>query len=346
MADPTSPMLAHVLALVMFLALLAYALSGGADFGGGVWDLLARGPRRERQRALIEAAIGPIWEANHVWLILVVVLLFAAFPPAFARIATVLHVPLTLALVGIVLRGSAFAFRSYGGHGEAAERRWGRVFAIASIVTPLLFGMCVGALATGRVGTSPTTDGFMVGYVWPWLTPFTIGVGVLTLLAFAFLAAVYLTVATNDVELAGDFRQKALWTALALVLCALGTLALAGDHAPLVWHALTASRFAWMVHALTGAAAVSACVALARRRFRLARVAAAALVTGVLAGWAVAGYPWLVPPSLTIVNAAAPSSVLRALLIALGAGAVLLIPSLIYLLRLFASVRTPPPASS
>src|SRR6185503_10028786 len=130
--------LPELIAAVMAVALNAYVLTGGADFGGGVWDLFAAGPRRDRQRALIAESIAPIWEANHVWLIVVVVVLFTAFPPAFAMLGTVLHIPLTILLVGIVLRGSAFVFRSYGTRGRS---RWGAAFASASIVTPLLLGI-------------------------------------------------------------------------------------------------------------------------------------------------------------------------------------------------------------
>ncbi len=140
-----------VLGLAMVGALVLYLLFGGADFGGGVWDLLASGPRREEQRALIEHAIGPIWEANHVWLILAVVLMFVCFPSAWAALSTALHVPLTVMLVGVVLRGSAFAFRSYGSDDDASQRRWGRTFAMASVVTPLTLGMCVGAVASGAI---------------------------------------------------------------------------------------------------------------------------------------------------------------------------------------------------
>src|SRR3954466_15063461 len=122
-----------VLGGVMVVALVIYVLLGGADFGGGVWDLLASGPRRKEQRALIEKAIGPIWEANHVWLILVVVLLFATFPGAFAAISIAFHVPLVLFLLGVVLRGSAFAFRAYDSRGDVAQRRWGLIFSLASV---------------------------------------------------------------------------------------------------------------------------------------------------------------------------------------------------------------------
>ena len=195
--------LPEVVAAIMVLALNAYALTGGADFGGGVWDLLARGPRREAQRALIAEQIAPIWEANHVWLILVVVMLFTAFPAVFAALGTVLHIPLTLMLLGIVVRGSAFVFRSYGAHDDASQRRWGRVFAVASVVTPLLLGTIVGAIVSGAAGAAaarvPTVPGaaapsYASLYVTPWLAPFPLALGVLALAMFAFLAAVYLGV--------------------------------------------------------------------------------------------------------------------------------------------------------
>src|SRR5437764_5309144 len=146
--------LPEMLAAVMVVSLNAYVLTGGADFGGGVWDLLASGPRRAAQRELIASQIGPIWEANHVWLILVVVVLFTAFPAAFATLGVVLHVPLSLLLIGIVLRGSSFVFRSYGARDDATQQRWGRVFAMASVITPILLGIVVGAVASGATGAA------------------------------------------------------------------------------------------------------------------------------------------------------------------------------------------------
>ena len=137
---------------LLALSLNAYVLFGGADFGGGVWDLLASGPRRNRQREVIAHALGPIWEANHVWLILAIVLTFTCFPPVCARLGTVLHIPLTLMLIGIVLRGSAFTFRTYDSQHDATQRRWGRIFSSASVITPVLLGVSIGAVAAGRVG--------------------------------------------------------------------------------------------------------------------------------------------------------------------------------------------------
>src|SRR3989441_11971827 len=143
--------LADLVAGIVFLALNGYAVLGGADFGGGVWALLARGTRKARQRELIADAIGPVWEANHVWLLLAIVLLFTGFPAAFARLGIVLHIPLSLVLIGIVLRGSAFTFWRYGGETDAEQRHWGVTFAAASLITPLLLGVTVGAVAADAV---------------------------------------------------------------------------------------------------------------------------------------------------------------------------------------------------
>ncbi|HEY8923403.1 MAG TPA: cytochrome d ubiquinol oxidase subunit II, partial [Polyangia bacterium] len=140
-----------LLGLIIVAALVLYLALGGADFGGGVWDLLAVGPRRAAQRQAIERAIGPIWEANHVWLILVVVILFTAFPRGFAAITTALHVPLTLFLLGVVLRGSAFTFRATDLNHDRGQVRWGLAFSLASVAAPWLLGATVGAIASGRI---------------------------------------------------------------------------------------------------------------------------------------------------------------------------------------------------
>lgn len=336
--------LANLLAATIFVALNAYALLAGADFGGGVWALLARGPRKVAQRELVADAIGPVWEANHVWLILALVLLFTAFPPAFARLGTLLHIPLSLALIGIVLRGSAFTFWRYGsgGPGDAAPRRWGMVFAIASLITPLLLGMTIGAIASGAVGDAARAlgahAGFSATYVAPWLTPFTLTVGLFALIAFAFLAAVYLPLETGDPELREDFRRRALGAGAALFLVAGVALAWSGPYAPRVRDALIFAAWALPLHLLTAGAAVTALAALWRRRWRLARVAAAGQVSVILWGWALSQYPTIVPPDLTIADAAASPGTLRLALGALALGAVVVFPSLGYLFRVFKRV--------
>src|SRR5678809_1129908 len=198
----------------MVASLVLYALLGGADYGGGVWDLFAFGPRARAQRKLIAAAISPVWEANHVWLILVIVILFTAFPPPFAAIATALHIPITLLLIGIVLRGTAFTFRTYDVQRDDVQRRWSLIFSIASIITPILLGTILGAIASGsiRVENGALTTGFFNS----WLAPFPFAVGFFALALFAFLAAVYLTVEAGDEALREDFRLRALVSAVAV----------------------------------------------------------------------------------------------------------------------------------
>lgn len=333
--------LPNVLAALAMVSLNAYVLFGGADFGGGVWDLFASGERRDRQRDLITHAIGPIWEANHVWLVLVVVLLFTCFPPVFAALSITLHIPLALMLIGIVLRGSAFTFRSYGSEHNVSQRRWGRVFAIASLATPVLLGICIGAIASDQVGRVIELDhvgasaDFMELYVAPWLTSFSVGVGILALALFAFLAAVYLTVEASEEKLREDFRLRALYAALAVFAAAFAVLIIALTTDTHVGAGLTRSPWAIPFHIATGIAAIWAIWALWARRFRTARIAAAAQVTLILWGWALGQYPYIVPPTLTIDAAAAPPRTLTLTLWALALGAAVLFPSLFYLFRLF-----------
>ena len=335
--------LADILGGIVFVALNGYAVLGGADFGGGVWDLLARGPRKERQRDLIAHAIGPVWEANHVWLILAVVLLFTCFPPAFARLGIVLHIPLSLVLIGIVLRGSAFTFWRYGGDTDEEQRHWGVIFAVASLITPLLLGTAAGAIASGGLGEagSGKGEGFYATYVASWLTPFALGVGLFAVIAFAFLAAVYLTLEAQQPELREDFRRRALGSGIALFFGAGLVLLLSLGGAPLVREGLIFAPWALPLHLLTAAAAVTALAALWHRRYRVARVAAAAQVSFILWGWGLSQYPYILPPDLTVRAAAAPEATLRLLLGTLGLGAIVLFPSLYYLFRVFKGSRQP-----
>ncbi|NOT35334.1 MAG: cytochrome d ubiquinol oxidase subunit II [Candidatus Eisenbacteria bacterium] len=323
------------LALVILAALVLYALAGGADFGGGVWDLLANGPSARRQRELIAHAIGPIWEANHVWLILVVVLLFTGYPMAFAAIATALHLPLMLALIGIVLRGSAFTFRKYDRDTENVHQRWSRVFAIASVVTPVMFGVCVGAIASGRIRVDPATGHVNTDFVSAWLAPFPFAIGGLTLALFALLAATYLTLETRERELQRAFRARALGAAIASGAFAWLALALARTGAPALHLGLAASGWALGFHLATGVAAVATIAALVLERYRAARVLAVLQVTLVLIGWALAQAPLLVPPDLSLANAAAPRHVIELLMRTLAIGAVVLFPALYVLFRVF-----------
>ncbi|HKS10049.1 MAG TPA: cytochrome d ubiquinol oxidase subunit II [Pyrinomonadaceae bacterium] len=322
-----------IIAGVMVASLVLYALLGGADYGGGVWDLFAFGRRAREQRELIADAISPVWEANHVWLILVIVILFTAFPPAFATIATALHIPITLLLIGIVLRGTAFTFRTYDVQRDNVQRRWSLVFSIASIITPILLGTILGAIASGtiRVENGVLTSGFISS----WLAPFPFAVGFFALALFAFLAAVYLTVEAEQRELQEDFRLRALFAGVAVGLLALTVFLLAGTGAPTVRAGISRTWWALGLHLFTAIFAVSAFLTLLTRRYKLARICAAGQFTLILLGWAFAQYPNLVEPDLTISSAAAPQITLELLLAALCAGALLLFPSYYYLIRVF-----------
>ena len=333
--------LPEIVAGIMLLALNAYALMGGADFGGGVWDLLASGPRRDAQRAQIASSLAPIWEANHVWLIVVVVLLFTGFPAAFQDLAIVLHLPLTLMLVGIVLRGSAFVFRSYGARSARGRSRWGLLFAVSSTVTPIVLGIIVGALAAGDVGAAARrlhTAGFTFTdiFVASWLGVFPILVGAFALALFSFLAAVYLAYGARDDAVRDDFRLRALGAAVAVLVLAATALLVGHRAAPGMAQALVGAVWAMPLHLLTAVAAIVAFAALATRRYAIARAAAAAQVSLILWGWALAQYPFIIPDTLTIDDAAAPRATLVLLLIGLAGGTLVLVPALRYLFALFA----------
>ncbi|MBX3134237.1 MAG: cytochrome d ubiquinol oxidase subunit II [Gemmatimonadaceae bacterium] len=331
--------LPYLLAGITMLALNAYVLLGGADFGAGVWDLLAHGPRAARQRAAIEQGIGPIWEANHVWVILVVVLLFTCFPPVYAHLSIALHIPISLLLVGIVLRGSAFTFRAYDSTQSPVQKHWGRIFSVSSTITPVLLGVCVGALVSGALAL-PEGGDFVATYVRPWFTAFAFAIGGLTLSVFAFLAAVYLTVEVKERELQEDFRRMALAAAVAVGAFA-GLALLVGRAFDLaVTDALLSRPWALPFQLFTGVVALGTISALFTRRFRLARVGAAVQVSALMWGWAGAQFPALIPGVHSIESAAAPVVTLRLVAIILAAGGVVLVPSLWYLFRVFKSAST------
>jgi cytochrome d ubiquinol oxidase subunit II len=325
--------------LTIGLGLTLYVLFGGADFGGGVWDLLARGPARERERALIAEAIGPVWEANHVWLIFVVTALFAAFPAAFAALGVALYAPFSIAIAGIVFRGAAFAFRAYGEPDTGWQRQWTRVFGIASLVTPVVLGMAAAAVSEGRIRIR---DGVVVAGLWDaWTGPLSVTVGALVLVMCAYLAAVYLTVEAvqrRDRVLEGIFRRRAIATALAAgALAAIGLVVVAID-APALWEGMREDG--WPLVLLSATAGLVSLSAIVRRRYPVARVGAAVAVGSVIAGWGIAQWPFLIVPDLTAQDAAAPASSLRPIALGLLLGSLLLLPSLLLLFRVFKAARS------
>lgn len=329
---PDAPLL---LAIVMLVALNLYALMGGADYGGGVWDLLAVGKRAEDQRNLIAGAIGPIWEANHVWLILVVVVLFSAFPVAFSVLSISLHIPLTLLLLGIIARGTAFTFRKYDSHKDHVQRRWGRMFAIASLITPVLLGIVVGAISLGKISADIEGKSFQQVYIDAWWNPFCIAVGVFALVLFSFLAAVYATVFAQKEELKTDFQRRALGAQVACACLALLVFVLAEDSARGLKDSLAHSSWSIALQAATAVCAISSSIFLIIRKFHQARFFAAGQISLILWGWGLAQYPYLIRPDMTINNAQGAASTQIMLIAAIASGAVLLFPSFYFMLKVF-----------
>jgi len=328
--------LADLVLGAMFVGLIAYGLFGGADFGAGIWDLLAGGTRRGvRQRDLIEHSIGPVWEANHVWLIFVLVVLWTGFSSAFAAVVTTLYIPLTLAAFGMIARGAAFAFRK--SITTLPMRRFlGAAFALSSLITPYFLGAVVGGVASGRVPPGIATGDVITS----WVNPTAVLGGVMAVLVCAYLAAVFLcgdAEREGSPDLAGEFRLRALGTAgVTGVVGLAGLFVLRGD-APLLWDGLTGR--ALPVIGLSVVAGIAAVVFLALRRYARARLASALAVTSILVGWAVAQYPYILVPDVTIEEAATGRQTLVAMLIALGVGAVFLVPALVYLYQLFQGSR-------
>jgi cytochrome d ubiquinol oxidase subunit II len=325
--------LADVPIVLVLVGLVAYTVLGGADFGAGFWTLVpgggSAGAAATRDHA--RHAMGPVWEANHVWLIFVLVVCWTGYPVAFASIMSTLCVPLFITVVGIILRGASYALR---GQLDAASGRRAveRVFALSSIMTPFALGTVVGAIASGRVPVG-NARGDQIG---SWLNPTSVSIGALAIATSAYLAAVYLAGDARRLGEEGlerDFRARALLAGLAAGTLAVASLLVVRVDSPPVWNGLTSGG--GLVMASTSAiAGVLTLLLVARRHFELARASAALAVGAVVAGWAFAQYPRFLP-GLTIEQAAAERSTLLAIVIGVGAGAIVLIPSLALLFGLF-----------
>ncbi|MFI9575204.1 cytochrome d ubiquinol oxidase subunit II [Microbispora rosea] len=320
---------AQVLLGVMWLGLTLYALLGGADFGGGLWDLLAGGSRAGMpQRRLIEHSLGPVWEANHVWLIFVLVVLWTGFPTVFAAVMSTLYIPLTLAAFGIIGRGAAFAFRKSSTE-LWQQRLFGAAFALSSVLTPFFLGTVAGAVASGRVPPG-LARGSLVG---AWVNPTSMLGGVLAVAVCAYLAAVYLcddAVRSRLPGMAEVFRRRALAAAAVTGVVALGGIGVLHADAPRLFTGLTHSALPLVVaSAVLGVASIAL---LWLRRYLLVRGTAALAVAAVMCGWPVAQYPLMLPPAVSFRQAAAEPAVITAVLAVAAAGALLVLPSIALLL--------------
>lgn len=316
--------LVDAVAISMFAGITLYAIFGGADFGSGVWDLTAGNAEKGGPlRRLIDHAIGPVWEANHVWLIFVLVFLWTGFPTAFAAMMRALGLPFWLAGLGIVLRGAGFAFRKF-----TRSLRWARVagivFAVSSLITPFFLGTIAGAVASGRVPVDERTG------LWePWLNPTSLLGGILAVLTATFLAGVFLAAKADQLQatdLADVVARRSLGVGLVVgAVAVLGIVPLAVD-AETIFSGLTTAGAPLQV--LSAVAGTTTLLALRNRRLRQARIAAVVAVGSVVVGWGVGQYPWALVDELSLDDAAASSPVLWGLTLATGLAALLVVPSL------------------
>lgn len=324
--------LVYIIGAFMMLALGGYAIFGIADFGGGVWDLFASGPRANEQRQAIAKAMGPVWEANHVWIVFFMILLLSAFPKAFATLSEAMFVPFHLVLLGIILRGASFVLRSPGTNTPGGpDRLWGRIFGVASTVSPLLLGMGLAAVSSGGIriidGTvyAPPTES--------WLSPFAFGMGVFVLALASYLAAVYLAAETEG-ELQNDFHKRAFASGTAVAVLSVFMLWLMARTTPWLWDGF--------VHGISGVLLfigavlyILSFVFVVRKLYVLARISAAGQVIVLMLGWALAQWPYMVYPDLTFEAAKAPDATLQFMAKVVPWGMVILIPSLWLLFRVF-----------
>jgi cytochrome d ubiquinol oxidase subunit II len=321
-----------LIAILLGLSLTAYALFAGADFGAGILDLLAGS--RNAERSAIAATIGPVWEANHVWLIFSITLLFSAFPAAFSALGTALLAPLTIALLAIVLRSVALGLRASPGTTARARAMLSRLFGVASLIAPFTFGAVAGALAA--VSSSDHLGPALLPHV-PWTGVFALVTGALAAALCAQLAASFVAlgmVRSGQEQLAGRFRVRGLQSGACVAFLSLAAPAVAAATAPAVWHRLIGPALPLVIVGL-GAAATSL-LAMWRRRYLLAR--GAGLLTGaaVLWGWFTVQAPHLIGPRLTIHSAAATHAALGAIAIAGGVVLLLVLPAMSLLFAVFA----------
>ena len=319
----------------------AYTVLAGADFGAGLWTLLSAGPlggpAGDRVRDQARHAMGPVWEANHVWLIFVLVVCWTAYPVAFGSITSTLAAPLLIAAIGIIFRGAAYALRGVADSSRAA--RWAEnLFAVSSVLTPFALGTAVGALAAGRVPVGNAAGNLVTS----WLSPAPVLVGALAVVFSGYLAAVFLaadSVRYGEDSLAAAFRRRALVAAvLSGGLALAGLLVMRGSGLDLTHGAALA------LVCVSGASGLATLALCWRSRFGLARLTAALAVAAVVAGWAAAQAPRFLP-GMTVTQAAAGRSTLVALVIAVACGSVILVPALILLFSLFLRGRLDTPDS-
>ena len=321
----------------LLVSVYLYCLLGGADFGAGIVELTARGKSKERTKNLVSESMAPIWEANHMWLIITVVILFNAFPSIYTRISISLYIPLILLLVGIVLRGTAFTFRHYDAIKDESQKIYSKIFAYSSLMVTLFFGLIIGALISGKITAKPVN--FIEGYIIPWFNIFSISVGIFLCTLFSFIASVYLIGDSTDVSTRNEFIKKAKHATIAMVIS--GGLVFIASYIENV--DLVVRFFSHPVSITLIAIATITLpflwVTLSKGLIWFSRMIAGAQLLFILGGFYSIYFPTIVRlkngTDITLLNSAAPEVTLNYLGWALIIGSFIIFPSLFYLMKIF-----------
>ncbi len=327
-------MLTEIIIFFLGLAIVFYVLFGGADFGAGVLEIISGREDRET----IANAIGPVWEANHVWLILVVVILFMGFPRIYSTMSLYLHIPLLIMLVGIIFRGTAFAFMHYDAIKDQANTVYNWVFKVSSVLTPMFLGITVGAVVLGRINPNPQT--FFEGFMAPWLNLFSFSVGLFVTVLFTFLAAVYLIGEAKDDDQFNAFKNAAKNLNAIAVATGILVFTTAETYSLDLFSMFLNSPFALFMVAAATLLLPALWWALMEERIILSRFFAAGQIVAILLAWFWVQLPVVIrlqneSLNLTFYNSVAPDATLWQLLYALVVGSCIILPSLYYLMKVF-----------
>ncbi|HKZ67835.1 MAG TPA: cytochrome d ubiquinol oxidase subunit II [Chitinophagaceae bacterium] len=326
----------YVVIIYLWTAILLYLLLGGADFGAGIIELFTSKKNERLTRRTMYKAIGPIWEANHMWLIITIVILFVGFPTIYTTMSVHLHIPLVAMLLGIIARGTAFTFRHYDAVVDDMQTIYNRIFKLSSFTTPLFLGIIAGSAVSGQIDTQATD--FLSAYIFSWLNFFSVAVGFFTITICGFLAAIYLISETDNEQYKRHFIKKAQHMSIAALLCgSLVFVAAYAENIPLA---------TWIFGNAIGLTAISAAGLsllllwyLLDKRTKIIRILAGFQVTMILVATTYIHYPNIVLLKnggyLSLIEHSGHVKSIDALAWALLIGSIFILPALFYLLYSF-----------
>jgi len=319
---------------------LLYVLLGGADFGAGILELFVSGKTRSSQKKIINEAMGPVWEVNHIWLVVAVVILFNAFPKAFAQISVTFHIPLTLMLIGIIFRGCAFTFRNYDAYKDKSQKYYSMVFSVSSLLTPFSMGLVLGGILSGRV--NPKADSFYAGFIDPWLNVFSFVLGIFICCLFTYIASIFLIGEAKKKILKRQFILRAKIAGITTIIMGGAVIVTAFFFQPKFFAKVYADPISVSLILLAVSLVVPLWILLNLRQSLFLRFFVSGQVALVFLAWCKLQYPFILVPSrnfgfegLSIYQAASPEMTLKILLIALVLGSIVIFPAWFYLLRVF-----------